>query len=380
MFSRSDEPEHRKLFRESVIDFTEREATLESTRSVLAMSNAHSQQRWKAMADLGWTSLLVPEDLGGLGMDCEDLAALYQEVGRGALPEPLITIPLLVAQALVHGGNSKHKETVMPELLSGDRMATLAWQGTPGALGADGVGPLAQQNGTGWTLSGQADFVQHAAMADSYIVAAKASDGVLLAWVDAAPSIIGTALQVDGTSNATVDLDGLSVQASDVIASPSEGPAILEHVLDIARLGIVAQLQGLMEQAFQLTLDYIKQREQFGKPIASFQTIQHRVVDLYTQIEMANSALGRAARACCDPSNDTERSQQISAAKCRAGSAAQAVVKECIQFHGAIGYTDEYDLSLFVNRVLVLSTQLGNPRVHRERWFKLRASAMEANA
>lgn len=324
------------------------------------------------MADLGWTGILVPEAAGGLEMDYADMAALHHEAGRAVLCEPLVTVPLLSMHALVLGENEDLRNDVLPDLQAGGRLATLAWQGRAGALGSDAVGPRAEPAGDGWTLSGQALFVPLADRATGFVVAAKADDGVVLAWVDAAPVVAELAHHVDGSRMATVSLDGVSVSAGQVIAGPQAGGAILDRVLDVARLAVAAQLQGVMEQAFQMTLDYMKQRVQFGKPIASFQALQHRAVNLYVQIEMARSALLRAVAALDDPeAGAAARAMHVSAAKSRAGDAAQFVVKECIQLHGAIGYTEECDLSLYVNRALGLSAWLGNPRVHRARWFSL---------
>lgn len=372
MFSRPDEPAYRQQLRDSVSDFIARDATLSGTRDVLASDGAFLASRWKKMADLGWTSMLAPEHVGGLDMTHADLAALFHEMGRGALPEPVITVSLLAGQAIALGENPDLQKNVLPDLLAGDRMASFAWQAAPGGMGADCVGPDATRTQDGWLLSGRAIFVPHAAQATGYVVAAKAETGTLLAWIDAAPTVTAAVPLVDGTVQSTISVDGVAVAARNIIAAPETGQALLEQVLDIARLGIVAQLQGLMEQAFEMTLAFLKEREQFNKPIAAFQALQHRMVNLYVQIEMAQSALLRAVRALDDPKTDrSERASQVSAAKSRAGDAAQAVIKECIQLHGAIGYTAEYDLSLFVNRILVLTATLGNPRVHRARWLTL---------
>lgn len=372
LYSRPDEPDHRQQLRESVADFANREATLNATRAALASGDGFSRPHWKTMADLGWTSVLVPEEAGGLAMEHADLAALHHEVGRAVLPEPLVTVPLLAMQALVLGGNERLRNEVLPDLQSGERLATLAWQGWAGALDAEAVGPMAAPAPNGWALSGRAMFVPLADHATGFVVAAKAGNGVLLAWIDRAPAIADTVTHVDGTRLATVDLNGIAVNEDVIIAGPGTGAGILNRVLDVARLAVAAQLQGVMEQAFQMTLDYMKQRVQFGKSIASFQALQHRAVNLYVQIEMARSALLRAAAALDDPQADAlARAAQVSAAKSRAGDAAQQVVKECIQMHGAIGYTEECDLSLYVNRALGLSAWLGNPRAHRARWFSL---------
>ncbi|REG27485.1 alkylation response protein AidB-like acyl-CoA dehydrogenase [Paracoccus versutus] len=380
MFSRPEEPDHRQQLRESVADFANREATLAATRAGLATQAGFSHERWKTMAELGWTGILVPEDDGGLAMEHADLAALHHEAGRAALPEPLVCVGILAMQALVLGGNQALKDRLLPGLMGGDLLATLAWQGRAGAMGSGAVGPKAAPEGEGWTLSGQALFVPLAQEVGGYAVAADTGAGILLAWIDQSPKVVQTTAHTDGSRQSTVDLDGVKVDPGAVIAFPDRGAAILDQLLDIARLAVAAQLQGVMEAAFQMTLDYMKQRVQFGKPIASFQAIQHRAVNLYVHIEMARSALLRAAAAMDDPHADAaSRAAHVSAAKSRAGDAAQLVVKECIQLHGAIGYTEECDLSLYVNRALALAAWLGNPRAHRARWFELHNAGGQAN-
>lgn len=375
MFSRPDEPDHRRQLRDSVADFASRDGALSQTRAAKAQDGGFSPARWKTMADLGWASLLAPEEAGGLGMDHGDLAALHHEAGRAALPEPLVAVPLLAAQALVLGGNQALKDDVLPDLLAGDRLATLAWQGRAGAMGSEAVGPKAAPAGEGWTLAGQALFVPLAAQAGGYAVAADTGAGILLAWVDQPPKVVQTTLHTDGTPLSTVDLTGVAVQRSDLIAPPDAGAAVLDRVLDTARLAVAAQLLGVAEATFQMTLDYLKQRVQFGKAIASFQAVQHRAVNLYVQIEMARSALLRAAAAL---DAGTDPAAEVSAAKARCGEVAQTVAREAIQLHGAIGYTEECDLSLYVNRALALSVWLGTPRAHRARWFSLQKEAPDA--
>lgn len=377
MFSKPNEPEHRQHLRDSVADFARREAPPEAIRAGLAAEEGFSPARWKTMADLGWTSILIPEDSGGLGMAVADLAALHHETGRAGLTEPLVTVPLLAMQALVLGENRALESDLLPDLQAGKRIATLAWQGRAGALGSEDVGPeAAAAPAGGWALSGKAQFVPLAGLARGMVVAARTGSGILLGWVEGAPKVSDPVTLVDGTRQATVDLDGQHIAAEAVIAGPETGAALLDRILDIARLAVSAELLGVMERAFEMTLDHMKQRVQFGKPIGAFQALQHRAVGLYTQIEMARSALLRAVAVLDDPeSGPAVRAAQVSAAKSRCGDAAQAVVKECIQMHGAIGYTSEYDLSLHVNRALGLAARLGNPRAHRARWFSLQDTA-----
>ncbi len=375
MFTGAAEPEHRRQLRDSVADFIRGSADAKAVRAAIATRDGFSWERWKAMADLGWTSLLLPEEQGGLGMSFGDLAALHHEIGKGALPEPLAVVPLLAARALALGDNNALRERVLPRLTSGGTIATLAWQDAPGAMGGEGVGTLASRTGSGWSLSGQALFVPCGGRADGLVAAACVESSVALFWFDGRPSIVEEKRLADGSVQATVCLDGISLGNDALIAGPEHGSDILEAVLDTARLAASAELLGLMEQAFAMTMEHLRTRRQFGTPIGSFQALQHRAVDHYIGIELARSAIDRAVRAMDGDACAAERSAEVSAAKARCSETARDVVKDCIQMHGAIGYTAEYDLSLYVNRILALSAWLGNARAHRARWAALRLGA-----
>lgn len=299
------------------------------------------------------------------GLTLHDVAALHQEIGRAALPEPLITVPLLAARALVLGSNPTLKAQHLAALLGGERLATLAWQGVPGALGTRDIAPIASRKQGGWTIAGTARFIAlpHAAF---FVVAARAEEGAVLLWLEHdATWNMECATAVDGAPVGSVYFNGVAVTEDAVIARPEEGGKILEAILDHARLAVCAELLGAMEQTFSMTLAYLKQRQQFGVAIGSFQALQHRAVELYVQIELSRSASHRALR-CCEQSTDPhERAAAVSGAKSRCADAALLVAKDCIQPPGAIGYTEEYDLSIFVRRILALSGSLGNATAHR---------------
>ncbi len=372
MFTAIAEPEHRRQLRDSVADFAQRRADAKAVRAAIASAEGFSRERWKAMADLGWTALSLPERMGGLGLGHGELAALHHEVGKAALPEPLAVVPILAAQALARGDGEALRARALPGLISGETIATLAWQGAPGALGGEGVGPQAVETGAGWTLSGSALFTPCAASAEALVVAARAASGVALFWLDGKPTVVEERRLADGSTQASASFEGVSLAADALVAGPERGAEILESVLDAARLAASAELLGLTERAFDMTMQHLKTRRQFGASIGSFQALQHRAVDHYIRIELARSALDRAARAMDGGAPAVERACEVSAAKARCGETARDVVKDCIQMHGAIGYTAECDLSLYVNRILVLSSWLGAARAHRARWAALR--------
>ncbi|MBL8589269.1 MAG: acyl-CoA/acyl-ACP dehydrogenase [Methylobacteriaceae bacterium] len=378
MFTSIAEPEHRRQLRDSAADFLRRRCDAKAVRAAIETVDGFSRERWKAMADLGWTALLLPEKAGGLGLGFGDVAALHHEVGKAAAPEPLAVVSLLVAQAVARGCEGALREPVLNRLASGDVIATLAWQAAPGALGSDRVGPHAVRSGSSWRLAGRALFAPFAARADGLVVAARVASGVALFWLDGAPPVLEDRRLADGSTQASLSFDGVHLGTDALIAGPESGADILDGVLDTARLAASAELLGLAERAFAMTMEHLKTRRQFGAPIGSFQALQHRAVDHYIRIELARSALERAARVMDCGAAAAERGAEVSAAKARCGDTARDVARDCIQMHGAIGYTAECDLSLYVNRILVLSTWLGAARAHRDRWAALRLRSGEA--
>lgn len=371
MFDNGLEPDHRRQLRDSVADYVSRSANTKTLRADIAGSTGFSESRWHEMAGLGWASLLLPEAFDGLEMEVADLCALHAGVGRAVFPEPLAIVPLLAGLTVSKGDNAALAARVVPGMAAGTTIATLGWQSAAGAMGRDDVAIAARRTGARWLLNGQARFVPIANAASAMVVAARCDDGVALFWLDTIPAVSDVSRNADGSVFATVDIKNLEIGAEAIISGPERGGEILDAALDIARLAACAELLGIMEQVLEMTLEHLRQRQQFGKPIGSFQALQHRAVDLYMQIELSRSTIGRAAEAFDTDAASEVRSIQVSAAKSRCGDAARTIVREAIQMHGAIGYTSEYDLSLYANRVLTLSAWLGNSASHRNRWAQL---------
>ncbi len=324
------------------------------------------------MAELGWTGLLIPEEAAGLGLCLGEVAALHEEIGRASIREPLVVTALLAARAVALGHNDRLRTEKLPGIISGNLTATLAWLGESTGLDTTNVGPVAVRSDSGWQISGTARYVPLANSVDAYIVAARSSDGILLFFLDDLTHVsIDSAALSDGTSQGNLTFDGLTVPPESVIADPEHGSSLLDDLLDIARVAVSAELLGNMQQVLDMSLTYLRQREQFGRSIGSFQVLQHKAVDLYIQIELARTALWRAVETIEAGADPNARAMTVSAAKWRCSEAGLSVVQQGIQFHGAIGYTDEYDLSLYVHRTIVLATFLGNARAHRARYAKL---------
>ncbi|MBL8378723.1 MAG: acyl-CoA dehydrogenase family protein [Burkholderiales bacterium] len=329
---------------------------------------------WSQMAEQGYLSVLLPESAGGLGLGMAAACAIANRLGYAAFPEPYVAAGVLPTAALAQC--SAAPGSLIENLLSGERVVTLAWQNDAGDLAAE-RGGVTELRGS---LDGICRFVRVAA-ADVFLIAARGADGVSLYALerDRAGLAIGLEPAADGGSSGRLTFSGVRVSAADRVAGPAEANAVVAYAADAAILATAAELNGIMERVLELTFDYLRTRKQFGKAIGSFQALQHRAVDIWMQTELTKAAHGAAlARFTAPQSTPAERSLAAAGAKARAADAALKVCKEAVQLHGAIGFTDEYDLSLYFNRALVLCAWLGNAAAQRRRYAQLDA-AMRAD-
>lgn len=355
------EPEHRRILRANASEFLAARP-LADIRA-LAEARAFDRGFYRQMAELGWIGMMFS---GGGELDESDLVALHRELGRKVLPEPVLASGVLAAGILAETGNPAFAER-LAQLYSGEVIATLAWQGAAGAIDSAGCGARARRVPGGWIIDGTLRFVPWASQADAIVIAAATPEGLLLGWMPVAgtSAIISPGTGIDKSEVATVVLNDALLRDDSVICTPERGAACLDTILDLARLAASAELIGAAEAVFAMTLDYLRQRKQFGRPIGANQALQFVATDLFVQIELANSVLANAARLLADKADD--RAMRIAGCKSRCGDAAFLAARQAIQLHGAIGYTHECDVSLYVKRIMQLNAWLGNPALHRQR-------------
>lgn len=360
-----------RMLRDSAADF----ATLDAARVRRLRGTAPGFERevWREMAQMGWLGILIPEEYGGLGLKLEAPAIILEQLGRALYPEPYAASAVTATLALLHGDNIELKQRLLPRLAAGDIVASLAWQDGRGGLDLDQCAVTARERGGALVLDGECRFVA-APGADAFIVAARSARGLELHWIARdAPGLSRAAeARADGSASARLRFAAVAAPAAARVAAAEAARACLQLAIDHATLAASAELLGVMDCALAMTLDYLRTRVQFGKPIGSFQALQHRAVDMYIQKELTRATLG-AAVALVDQEDCTpeRRTAAASGAKARASQAALTICKEALQMHGAIGYTDEYDLGLYFNRALVLSAWLGNASAHRSRYATL---------
>jgi alkylation response protein AidB-like acyl-CoA dehydrogenase len=325
---------------------------------------------WQSIAGLGWLGVLVPEDRGGLGAGFGDMGQLVYAWGRACAPEPLVASGVLAARSLVHA-DGPACQGLIDSLVAGTLVPALAAHAGD-TLAHEAPGVHASPDGADWNLGGQARYAVPAD-ADGFIVAATSDTGTQLFWVpsNAAGLAIRRERRADGSFAACLTLANVSVGAADVVASAKSADSVVARATDEALVLVAVEMAGMMRAMLDLTLEYLRTRVQFGKPIGSFQALQHRTVDLYLAEQLARDVAQAACGALDTGTDGDERALLASRTKARACESLNRIAREAVQLHGAIGFTDEYALGTYVNRALVLSAWLGNANAHRARYARI---------
>ncbi len=353
-----------RLFRESVRTLFDRAGGVGRARKLRGAPQGWDAGLMRELAEAGAFGAAIPEKQGGLGMGLVAAGIVAEEAGRVLAPEPIVamaglTIGLLYRLCPAHAALSA--------ALEGSSVLAPAWQ----ERGPRGVAQTRACRYTDGKLDGRKAWVVGSRGASGYLVVAQGGAGPVLALVQkgAANLSIEERPQADGSVMAELAFNG--TPAERLAEGAAVETALSEAVSDATALA-AAELVGLSERAFEITLDYIKTREQFDKPIGAFQVLQHRAVDQRIMQEVAAAGI-REALARMDQTNDPrQRARQASRAKARACVAARKITREAIQLHGAVGYTDEFDIGLYLNRALVLTAWLGDDVYHRRLWLEAR--------
>ncbi len=315
----------------------------------LTEATTDTEPLWATMVELGWPALTVPEAFGGIGLGAVEAAVLCEELGMVVAATPLLpTITQFVPMVLACG-NEQQQQLWLSAVAAGDCRATLGIAESTGSFDPNHTAATAQRSNDGstYTLSGTKRFVLEADHCDVIAVTVRVDDGIAFAIIDAAACAVTRTETLDATrSYCDVELAGIVLPA-DRICIPTDTTAIRD-VIEYATLALALETVGVCSSIFDITLEYAKQREQFGVPIGSFQSMKHKFADLVVLLERAR-ALGYFA-ALCIAERDERRHLAIAAAKAAAGDAQKACSKEGIQIHGGIGYTWEHDMHLYIRR------------------------------
>jgi alkylation response protein AidB-like acyl-CoA dehydrogenase len=343
MSGAADRLEAVRMIRDSAGAIAPRGGDLRRIRALRQTDPGFDRAVWREMCEFGWPGLMVPEDAGGSGLGMTEFAALAEELGAALVPEPLVSAAM--AAKLLTG-------PALSGLLDGSMVVIPAWQERANTLDVVGDTTVA-----GGRVSGRKVFVPMASGADAFLVSGRG--GVALVARNAAGVSVVIERTQDGGNFGTISFDNA---AGEAVAGD------IALALEEAALATSAYLLGVMDRAFAMTLDYMKTRNQFGRAIGSFQSLQHRAADLKIQVALTRASVESAAAVLDATAAPAPRIAAVSRAKARAAEASMLVTRQCIQLHGGIGYTDEYDVGLFLRKAMVLSNLYGSASLHRARY------------
>lgn len=333
---------------------------------------------WTKMVELGWAGIPFPEEYGGLAFGYKGLGVVTEETGRTLAASPLFATVWTGATAINLGGSDAQKSDLLPKVAAGECLLALAVEeGTRHAPYT--IGTKATEAGGGYTITGKKTFVLDGHVADKLVVVARTSgkkkdrDGLTLFLVDrTAPGVKVTRTKmVDSRNAANIQLKDVQVARSAVLGGIGKGADVLDRTLDIARIGIAAEMLGSLQECFERTVQYLKDRKQFGVPIGSFQALKHRAADMFCEVELSKSVVLEALTALDDGRSAEEVAKLASLAKAKVGETFTRVSREGVQMHGGIGMTDEFDIGFFIKRSAVAEQIFGDVNFHRDRYGAL---------
>lgn len=366
--------EEQKLLADSVARFVSRDYPFETRRKLLASEQGWSAATWRHFAELGWLAAPFPEEAGGLGGGSVEAAIVMEGFGRGLVLEPYLPSVVLGGSLLAAGG----RRDLLKGLVEGALQLALAWVEPRARFDLAHVETHAERRNGGFALSGRKGVAFNAAAADWIIVPARTAggdkdrQGITLFLVP--KSARGLSLRpyrtVDGLRAAEVTLADVALAPENVLGEVDWGHPLLEAAIDRGVAAVCAEAAGIMGRMVADTREYLKTRKQFGVPLASFQVLQHRSVDMYVLSEQATSMAYRAAM-LADARDPADRARAVSAAKAWIGKAGRKVGQEAIQLHGGMGMTDEMPISHYFKRLTMIDTLFGDHRFHKKRFAAL---------
>lgn len=323
---------------------------------------------WAGMAELGWLMLPVPQDCDGLGGGIDDILILAEEMGRGLALEPFLEAALLPAMILDGAGTPEQRQALLPSLATGEVRFAVALHEPRRGFALAPLDTALRANAGGYRLTGAKVGVEEAASADRLLVSALHEGRPVMAVVDArAEGVTRIAYpSIDGRSLSDIRFDNVSVGKEDLLVATGDGiQATIDRAVDHVIVGQCADMLGGMDRAIEMTADYLKIRQQFGQPLASFQALQHGVADMFIDANDARSILYRAASMIDAP--PAERHKAVSGCKVKVMETARSVIGAAVHYHGGIGVTTEYGVGHYLRRALLLDQRFGNSAWHFER-------------
>ncbi len=371
--------EEQEMLKESAQGFLSEKAPVSALRKLRDEQNETGFDRglWKEMAEMGWAGILIDEDHGGVDFGFVGAGVIAEEMGRTLTASPFLSTAVLAATALRKAGSTEQQSEHLSAIAAGDLVMSLAVDEGQKHRPVK-TDMKAEKSGNGFKLSGDKTFVADGQAADKFIVAARTNgsageqDGITLFLVDGKDPNLERerTVMVDSRGAARLKFNNVEATGDDVLGEVDGGYQVLEGVLNAGRAELAAEMSGSAQQAFGMTVDYLKERKQFDKVIGSFQALQHRAAHLYSEMELMKSATLKALQ---DLDNAYGMAgPTCSLAKAKAGEVAKLAALEAVQMHGGIGMTDEYDIGFYLKRIRVAQEMFGDFAFHADRLATIR--------
>ena len=372
--------EEQTMLKDSAKDFCTTNTPIGQLRKLRDEANADGFDRgsWASMVELGWAAIPWGEEHGGLAFGYKGLGVVTEESGRTLTASPLYASVWVGGTLINLAGSEAQKAELLPQLAAGEILLALALEESH-KHDPYCVSTIATASGDSYTLNGKKTFVLDGHVADKFIVVARTSaeagsrQGLSLFMVDreAAGLSVTRTLMADSRNAANVVLEGVQVGSDALIGEVDKAADALDQALDIARIGLSAEMLGGLQECFERTVAYLKERKQFGVAIGSFQALKHRAADMFCEIELSKSCVLEALSALDEGRDREEIAKLASLAKAKVGETYNLVSREGVQMHGGIGMTDEFDIGFFIKRAAVSEQTFGDVNYHRNRYGEL---------
>ncbi len=369
-----DLSEEQRLLKESVEGLLGSSYDFDSRKKYMAEKGGWSKAVWSKLAEQGLLGLPFSEDDGGFGAGAIEIMIVMEAMGRALVLEPYLATVVISGGFLRHGGSAEQKAAYIPGIIDGAKTFAFAPLEKNSRYDLADVATTAKKKGSGWVIDGEKFVVLNGEAADTLIVTARTKGaqrdaggiGAFLVPADAKGITKKGYPTQDGLHAADISFTGVEIGADAAIGDPENGLALVERVVDEARTAICAEAVGIMDESLKTTVEYLKTRKQFGVPIGSFQTLQHRAADMFVALEQARS-MSMFATMANDFDNAKERATAVAAAKVQVGKSGKFVGQQSIQLHGGIGMTMEAKIGHYFKRLTMIENSLGDTDYHLRR-------------
>lgn len=361
-----------KMLKDSASEFLSINAPVEQFRSLRDNNyQAYDQDVWQEITAMGWTALTFPEEYNGLAFGYVGMGQVLEEMGRKLTKSPLFSSIVLCGTALVESTNQSLKEKWIPELMDSTKRLAFA-QDEKSYFDPTNIETTAVKTEKGFKINGTKQMIIDGATADAFIVVAKTEDsetGFFLVDVNADGLEIKTDILLDAGRYASIDLNDVMVKSSDHLTTADQESEVLKKINNTAAICLSAEMLGLVKEAFDLTIAYLQERQQFGKRIGSYQALQHRAAKMFCEIELCKSIVIKALQGI--DNNAKNLDELASLAKAKLGVTIKEVTNEAMQMHGGIGVTDDVNIGFYFKRARVLQRLFGDYNYHLDRYARL---------